>query len=149
MTIFRLADFLTRRRGLRQMFLFIGPVKTESICRKVTDLYPALASAEYLSVGPADAPTGYPPADFTFATLWMTAYTLLRIRNTGPLREIYEGDHGGVAIDFTRQIAAAHQDWDGEFERVLDFLDEQCTPGLRSAPPTAQPFVSSSAVAPT
>jgi glycosyltransferase involved in cell wall biosynthesis/GT2 family glycosyltransferase len=354
MTIFRLADFLTRRRGLRQRFLFIGPVKTESICRKVTDLYPALASAEYLSVGPADAPTGYPPADFTFATLWMTAYTLLRIRNTGlklyfiqdyeplfypagsiyaqaeltyrmgflgvtntrPLREIYERDHGGVAVAFTpqidpeifhctpsrrgnavkrilfyarpghprngfeiaavalrlvkakfgdqveiltagadfnpaghgldgvvtplglldyartavlyrscdlgfvmmmtrhpsylplelmacgtllvtnanptnswllqdgencllapahaellaarmiyavehyeelhevrlrasRQIATSHQDWDGEFERVLDFLDEQCTPGSHSVPPAAQPLASSSVVAPT
>lgn len=80
MTIIRFADFMSRTRGTNQRFLFLGDTDILRTRSRFAELFPGLSHSEYFAI---TAPEHVPPADYAFATLWTTAYTLLKVRNAG------------------------------------------------------------------
>ncbi|MFM8283927.1 MAG: glycosyltransferase [Planctomycetaceae bacterium] len=83
MTILRCADYLTRSRGLRQRFLICGPCDGEALLGRIAAVFPGLGTARVVPLDCAEAITAIPAADYSFATLWTTAYVLHKVRNTG------------------------------------------------------------------
>jgi hypothetical protein len=83
MTILRCADYLTRVQGLRQRFLICGPCDGPAIHARIAAAFPGLASARLTALDCAEAIIAIPAADYSFATLWTTAYVLQKVRNTG------------------------------------------------------------------
>ncbi|MFZ4731649.1 MAG: glycosyltransferase [Pirellulales bacterium] len=83
MTILRCADYLTRAQGLRQRFLICGPCDGPAIHARIAVAFPGLASARLTALDCAEAIIAIPAADYSFATLWTTAYVLQKVRNTG------------------------------------------------------------------
>lgn len=83
MTILRLAAHLQAVHGVRQRFLICGPCASEEIAARITEAFPTLAAAEVLPLDSARALAGIPAADYSVASLWTTAYVLLKVRNTG------------------------------------------------------------------
>lgn len=83
MTILRCADYLARTRGLRQRVLVCGPCDAEALHARISGVFPGLAAARVVPLDCAEAIAAIPPADYSFATLWTTAYVLHKVRNTG------------------------------------------------------------------
>jgi len=82
MTILRFAAHM-RERGVRQRMLICGHADVREMHGKVVEAFPMLADAEFIALDSAKALAEIPPADLSFATLWTTAYVLLRVENTG------------------------------------------------------------------
>lgn len=82
MTILRLADHLHRRAGLRQRFLICGATRTDAMAARITAAFPGLRDAPVLGIDPRADEPAVQPADYSFSTLWTTAYVLLKVRNT-------------------------------------------------------------------
>ena len=82
MTILRFAAHL-RTRGVRQRMLMCGAADTARLHAAIAEAFPALADTEVVALDSAEALAAIPPADLSFATLWTTAYVLLRVRNAG------------------------------------------------------------------
>lgn len=83
MTILRCADFMRRSRGVRQRFVICGGADGAAIRQRIATAFPGLADCPVVVLAGADAIARIPPADFSIATLWTTAYMLLKVRNTG------------------------------------------------------------------
>jgi GT2 family glycosyltransferase/SAM-dependent methyltransferase len=83
MTILRYADYLHRTRGLRQRFLIAGRCDETVISERIAAAFPGLGHAQVFALDDAAAVSAIPPADYSFATLWTTAYILQKVRNTG------------------------------------------------------------------
>ncbi|MGY3266009.1 glycosyltransferase family 4 protein [Lysobacter sp. HA35] len=83
MTILRLADSLARDQGMRQRFLICGGADEQAMRAKIASAFPALAASDVQILDSADAIQAIPFADYSIATLWTTAYVLLRVCNTG------------------------------------------------------------------
>jgi len=83
MTILRCAEYLARVHGLRQRFLICGPVDAPGIHARITTAFPGLGTARVMPLDCAEAILAIPAADYSFATLWTTAYVLHKVRNTG------------------------------------------------------------------
>lgn len=83
MTILRYADYLHRTRGLRQRFLIAGRCDEAAMAERIAEAFPGLRHAQFFALDNAEAIAAVPPADYSFATLWTTAYILQKIRNTG------------------------------------------------------------------
>ena len=82
MTILRFAAHM-RAQGVRQRILICGHADSRSIKARIVDAFPVLADADVVALDSAEALANIPKADISFATLWTTAYVLLRVRNTG------------------------------------------------------------------
>lgn len=82
MTILRFAEYLHRTQRIRQRFLVCGHCDREKIGRQIVQAFPGLADSEVLLLDSQDAIARIPPADYSVATLWTTAYVLLTVRNT-------------------------------------------------------------------
>jgi glycosyltransferase involved in cell wall biosynthesis len=83
MTILRFADFLKRRWGSEQRFFLLGETNPAELARTLGTVFPSLAGSQVTSLDDEGGISRVPPSDFSFATLWTTAYELLRVRNTG------------------------------------------------------------------
>ena len=83
MTILRFADYLKRTQGISQRFLICGGCDAAELAGKITAAFPALAGATVRPLDSAEAIQTIPPADYSIATLWTTAYVLQKVRNTG------------------------------------------------------------------
>lgn len=82
MTILRFAAHM-RARGIQQRFLVCGAADTGKLHDAIVQAFPDLGDAEVVALDSVAALEEIAPADFSFATLWTTAYVLLRVRNTG------------------------------------------------------------------
>jgi len=83
MTIFRLAAALTTMNGSRHRFFLIGAEDPGLVRNAALNVFPALAESLFTTLTDADCSEETPSADYAFATLWTTTYTLLRVRNAG------------------------------------------------------------------
>ena len=83
MTILRCADHAQRTKGLRQRFLICGGCDAEALRDRIATAFPGLAHAVVMPLDSSEAIQMIPAADYSFATLWTTAYVLQKVRNTG------------------------------------------------------------------
>lgn len=82
MTILRLSDYLRRTQGMRQRFLICGAADRAGTQAMLGKAFPGLADAEVIVLDSVQAIETIPPADYSVATLWTTAYVVLGVRNT-------------------------------------------------------------------
>jgi glycosyltransferase involved in cell wall biosynthesis len=83
MTILRVADYLQRSHGIKQRILICGNSQPDEIGAKIASAFPALSQAEVIVIDKTKSLADIPPADYSIATLWTTAYVLLAVENTG------------------------------------------------------------------
>ncbi|MFM7207901.1 MAG: glycosyltransferase [Planctomycetaceae bacterium] len=83
MTILRCADYLQRVQGLRQRFLVCGGCDAAGLHAKIAAAFPGLAGSVVTALDSAEAIRLIPASDYSYATLWTTAYVLQKVRNTG------------------------------------------------------------------
>lgn len=83
MTILRLAAHLQKEDGVRQRILICGPCDPAAVANLVARAFPELTGIEVRALDSASAIEAIPPADYSVATLWTTAYVLLKVQNTG------------------------------------------------------------------
>lgn len=83
MTILRLAAYLQDTDCVRQRFLICGSCDTAMTASKIAQAFPSLAGIEVRALNSVEAIETIPPSDYSVATLWTTAYVLLKVRNTG------------------------------------------------------------------
>lgn len=83
MTILRLAAHLRRSSGMHQRLLVCGQIDTAKAKTRYMEAFPDLADCDVWQLDSQALIDSLPFADFSFATLWTTAYTLHGIRNTG------------------------------------------------------------------
>ncbi|BAY12211.1 rhamnosyltransferase WsaF family glycosyltransferase [Calothrix sp. NIES-2098] len=83
MTILRTADYLLQKGGMHQRFLICGDAKADVIFGNIIKAFPELKTCEVIILNTAEALNNIQPADFSIATLWTTAYVLLKVQNTG------------------------------------------------------------------
>lgn len=83
MTILRLAAHLQQADGVRQRVLICGSCDPQVIAGKIAEAFPVLQGIEVRALDSASAIEAIPPADYSVATLWTTAYVLLKVQNTG------------------------------------------------------------------
>lgn len=83
MTILRLAAHLKSADGVGQRFLICGACDPTVIAGKIAEAFPALAGCDVKALDSVAAIEAIPPADYSVATLWTTAYVLLKVRNAG------------------------------------------------------------------
>ena len=83
MTILRTADYLLNQEGIQQRFLICGDSGVDAIHDQITKAFPNLRTAEVIILNSAQAIQNIPASDFSIATLWTTAYVLLKVENTG------------------------------------------------------------------
>lgn len=82
-TIFRFADYFAREKGLAtRLVLYDNPyIDEEEIRSKIKETFPQLAKEEiYIYKGPHINVVPY--ADISVATLWTSAYQLMKFKNT-------------------------------------------------------------------
>lgn len=82
MTILRFAAHM-RQQGVRQRVLICGGADVREVNARIAEVFPVLADTEVIALDSAEAIANIPHADISFATLWTTAYVLLRVRNAG------------------------------------------------------------------
>ena len=83
MTILRTADYLSNSYGMQQRFLICGDANPDFILNQITQAFPNLHSAEVIILNSIQAIQNIPVSDFSIASLWTTAYVLLKVENTG------------------------------------------------------------------
>jgi glycosyltransferase involved in cell wall biosynthesis len=83
MTILRLADYLQQTDGVRQRFLICDECDPAAISAKIVGAFPSLRDAEVRAIDSVAAIQRIPPSDYSVATLWTTAYTLLKVSSSG------------------------------------------------------------------
>lgn len=83
MTILRLAAHLQKVDGVLQRILICGSCDTRAIAEKIVEAFPELQGVEVRALDSDSAIRAIPPADYSVATLWTTAYVLLKVQNTG------------------------------------------------------------------
>ena len=83
MTILRLAAHLQQSDGVHQRILICGSCDPQLIARKIAEAFPVLQGIEVRALDSASAIEAIPPADYSVATLWTTAYVLLKVQTTG------------------------------------------------------------------
>lgn len=83
MTILRFADLMKRKRNYRHRFIVAGISETKILVKKVTGAFPLLSDSIFLNLPDEHQIIMLPPSDYSVATLWTTAYSLQKVRNTG------------------------------------------------------------------
>ncbi|MBI2715626.1 MAG: glycosyltransferase family 4 protein [Rhizobiales bacterium] len=82
MTILRIAAYLQDKGSIRQRFLICGSANRTQIAELIAKPFPHLREAEVIVLNSRRAIAEIPRADYSIATLWTTAYILLKVRNT-------------------------------------------------------------------
>jgi O-antigen biosynthesis protein len=82
MTILRFATYLLDHENIHQRFLICGNEDAAKVQKSIVAAFPSLEKSEILILNSSDAISQIPESDISFATLWTTAYVLLRIKNT-------------------------------------------------------------------
>ena len=83
MTILRLADYIQRTYEIKQRILICGSANASEVSANIARAFPALLAAEMIVLDTTEAIVNIPAADYSFATLWTTAYVLLGVQNSG------------------------------------------------------------------
>jgi O-antigen biosynthesis protein len=83
MTILRLSEYLLRVHGAKQRFVICGNASSKVIGALLEKAFPTLAQSEVVILDSSHAIENIPKADYSFASLWTTAYVLLGVKNTG------------------------------------------------------------------
>jgi glycosyltransferase involved in cell wall biosynthesis len=87
-TVFRFAEYLRREHGARSTFAMVGAENCNQARQRISEAYPELAGdCELLTITDPENVHLVPPADAAVATLWTTAYSLLRY--TGTRNKLY------------------------------------------------------------
>jgi O-antigen biosynthesis protein len=82
-TILRFAAQFSAAHGVRNTFAILGRANPASMRQRIGAAFPALAAASDVQVvGSDEALNELPASDAAVATLWTTAYSLLKFRNT-------------------------------------------------------------------
>jgi glycosyltransferase involved in cell wall biosynthesis len=82
MTILRAADHLRVHHDVEQGFVICGDGEADAIRAALSDRFESLRSADVIVLGDTRDSEGVPPADFSIATHWTTAYDVLRAPDT-------------------------------------------------------------------
>jgi glycosyltransferase involved in cell wall biosynthesis/GT2 family glycosyltransferase len=80
-TVFRSADHLARTRDVRSRFLIYGLHDAGAVARQIAQAFPSLSGSEVVA-GTRDGDHAARFADCSVATLWTTAFELLKAKNT-------------------------------------------------------------------
>jgi O-antigen biosynthesis protein len=83
MTILRLAAHLRSVDGVRSRIFICGSCDPAVIAGKVAEAFPELADVAVIALDTPEALAAIPPSDYSVATLWTTAYVVLKVQNTG------------------------------------------------------------------
>lgn len=83
MTILRLAAHLQSECGVASRFLLCGAANTAKIRTMIGGAFACLTRSSVIALDSPGAVHSIPPADYSVATLWTTAYVLLGVQNTG------------------------------------------------------------------
>lgn len=83
MTILRLAAHLQTECGVASRFLMCGSGNMAHIRSMIGEAFPCLSRSSVIALDSPGALTSIPPADYSVASLWTTAYVLLGVKNTG------------------------------------------------------------------
>jgi O-antigen biosynthesis protein len=82
-TILRFAEHFAEKHGVHSTFAILGNVNTYAIRERISTAFPQLANAaEVRAVRYEEAVHDLPPCDAAIATLWTTAYPLLKFSRT-------------------------------------------------------------------
>jgi O-antigen biosynthesis protein len=82
MTILRLSEYLLRVHGIKQRIVICGHANEKTISSYLEKAFPRLSEAEVVVLDSIEAIKNIPKADYSFASLWTTAYVLLGVENT-------------------------------------------------------------------
>ena len=81
-TLLRFADYFAREHGVENRFhcYDVGRERVAGMARKVGEAFPALAGCTFTCAGDT-RPEALAPADAAIATLWSSAFSVMRLRN--------------------------------------------------------------------
>jgi len=83
MTILRLAAFLKKEYRIQSRIFICGKCDAIEVAKKISQAMPVLTGIEVVSLDTVLAIARIPPSDYSVATLWTTAYVVLKLNNTG------------------------------------------------------------------
>ena len=81
-TLLRFADYLTREKGVENRFMILGSMDESKVSEKIAGSYPALAGQHVGMVNLYNPIDKFEHTDAGVASLWGTAYFLLRFNQT-------------------------------------------------------------------
>ncbi len=81
-TILRFADFLAARHGVKSRFIVAGSMSGPTAQERIAEAFPRLAGTPVRTMAPDADWENTEPADAVVATLWTTAYGVLRMNRT-------------------------------------------------------------------
>lgn len=81
-TIFRYANHMAVEKGVKNNFIIVGDTNTNRIKKEICRAFPKLSNSKVYSIPSQDQIYKIPYADASIATLWTTAYFLLKFNNT-------------------------------------------------------------------
>lgn len=81
-TLLRFADYYKREKGIDHRFMVLGSAKAEELAEMVAQSFPSLAGEPIQSFNLYQHVNKFEPTDIGVATLWATAYHLLRFNQT-------------------------------------------------------------------
>ncbi|WP_158813598.1 glycosyltransferase [Methylocapsa sp. S129] len=81
-TILRAADYMRSRHGMRTIIVAIGAQDSEILRLTISRAFPELAaSCDIKVIRDVKIPSDFVDADAAVATLWVTAYAIIRLKN--------------------------------------------------------------------
>lgn len=83
MTILRFASYLHTNEKIDQRFLICSHGDQSHIRNQIEGAFPELRGSEVIMLDSAETIQQIPSSDYSIATLWTTAYVLLKVKNTG------------------------------------------------------------------
>ncbi len=81
-TILRFADYLQQAHGVKNQFAVVGSLSEEVVLARISQAFPALGNSKVQRIRVNDTFDSLEPTDASIATLWNTAYFLLRFQKT-------------------------------------------------------------------
>jgi O-antigen biosynthesis protein len=78
LTLLRFADYFSRARGVENRFAVLGSTPEDQISRKIEESFPGLTGSPVRAFNLYEQVRNLEPSDVGVATLWGTAYFLLR-----------------------------------------------------------------------
>lgn len=83
MTILRFAEYLYLNENIEQRFLICSSGDPDQIRAQIKRAFPRLGESEVIMLDSPQAIRAIPASDYSIASLWTTAYVLLKVKNTG------------------------------------------------------------------
>jgi glycosyltransferase involved in cell wall biosynthesis len=80
-TLLRFADYFSRSKGVRNTFIVLGSMSENQISQRIESSFPDLAGSPVQSISIYNQVESLGPTDAGIASLWGTAYFLLRYNN--------------------------------------------------------------------